>query len=640
MNELNDANSTYLQHHATNPIHWKFWSEKTLNLAIQKNKLIILSVGYSACHWCHVMEKETFSNELIANFMNQHFISIKVDKEEHPDIDHIYMDFILNTKGKGGWPLNCILLPDTKPIFAVTYSSTNNWLNLISRFNNLFKENPTQLISYSEDYIEHLDKEENKGNNNDVFKMISSINKWESFIDLNYGGLKSRQKFPMPNFLNFLIALVKTKEWQEFLELTLKNITQRGLYDHLDGGFFRYCIDEKWNIPHFEKMLYDNAQLISILSNFDLKNQEKTYTLIINQTINFWLSIKSKTLFFPSSVDADNNDGEGGYYWFKKEVIYKYLSNKELEYIALKYNMSAQNLHENKWHIHNNFNVNIPDERILLRKLNTIRSSNLYPEIDRKAICSWNCMMVVGLVDAGITYKNYKWLRLSEEILKSIYHNFTKKSHCSRLVYENKIVNGTLEDYAWLIAASIKISSISCSVFWLEKSLFWLELALEKFWDIDKGLFAYSMNQSLYKQTFEVEDQVVPSSNSIMANNLYDLYQISRNENYLKKIKIMMNRVAFKAKKWLPNFTNWMLLKQKLNGRKLQYLTMGLEHNEILELHHKKNNLATVYILEKESNILIFKEKYQEKAKNIFICNENSCISEIDNVKDALRVKI
>tara|TARA_X000000950_G_scaffold45455_2_gene51683 strand:+ start:6144 stop:8063 length:1920 start_codon:yes stop_codon:yes gene_type:complete len=639
MNELTHANSAYLRHHAKNPIHWKFWSDAILELAVKENKLIILSIGYSACHWCHVMEKETFRNELIANFMNQNFICIKIDREEHPDVDHIYMDFILNTKGNGGWPLNCILLPDTRPVFAGTYYKADDWLNLISRFYTFFKETPDKLIAYSKNYIEHLNEEE-KFIESSSFKHSSCFNEWESFLDLDYGGIKSRQKFPMPNFLVYMIYLPKTKKWDVFLDLTLKNITQKGIYDPLDGGFFRYCIDEKWNIPHFEKMLYDNAQLISVLSNFDLINKKRKYILIVDQTIHFWLSIKSKNAFFPSSIDADNEDGEGGYYWFKKDEISKILSKKELEYAAKKYNMNDPNLQQNKWHIHNDPHINIEQEETVATKLKKIRSNKSFPEIDQKAICSWNCMMVTGLIDAGIAYKNIQWLKLAEETLQLIFDHFTIKNQCNRLVYNKKMINGTLEDYSWLIAAAISISSIKNSVYWLSKSLDWMEIAIEKFWNKKKGLFTYSVNKSLYKQTFEVEDQVIPSSNSLMANNLHELFQITRQENYLDKMNTMIMRVANKANKWLPNFTNWMLLKQKLNSKKIQYLVMGLKMNEILALHHQKNNLASIYILEKDSDILIFKEKYKEKVKNIFICNENSCISEIDNVKDALRVKI
>ena len=639
MNELTHANSAYLRHHAKNPIHWKFWSDAILELAVKENKLIILSIGYSACHWCHVMEKETFRNELIANFMNQNFICIKIDREEHPDVDHIYMDFILNTKGNGGWPLNCILLPDTRPVFAGTYYKADDWLNLISRFYTFFKETPDKLIAYSKNYIEHLNEEE-KFIESSSFKHSSCFNEWESFLDLDYGGIKSRQKFPMPNFLVYMIYLPKTKKWDVFLDLTLKNITQKGIYDPLDGGFFRYCIDEKWNIPHFEKMLYDNAQLISVLSNFDLINKKRKYILIVDQTIHFWLSIKSKNAFFPSSIDADNEDGEGGYYWFKKDEISKILSKKELEYAAKKYNMNDPNLQQNKWHIHNDPHINIEQEETVVTKLKKIRSNKSFPEIDQKAICSWNCMMVTGLIDAGIAYKNIQWLKLAEETLQLIFDHFTIKNQCNRLVYNKKMINGTLEDYSWLIAAAISISSIKNSVYWLSKSLDWMEIAIEKFWNKKKGLFTYSVNKSLYKQTFEVEDQVIPSSNSLMANNLHELFQITRQENYLDKMNTMIMRVANKANKWLPNFTNWMLLKQKLNSKKIQYLVMGLKMNEILALHHQKNNLASIYILEKDSDILIFKEKYKEKVKNIFICNENSCISEIDNVKDALRVKI
>lgn len=639
MNELEDSDSAYLQHHAKNPIHWKKWSKKTINESLKKNQLIVLSIGYSACHWCHVMEKEAFSNELIASFMNEHFTCVKVDREEHPEIDNIYMDFILDTRGNGGWPLNCILLPDTKPIFAGTYYNSNDWLSLISKFKTIYQETPDKLIEFSKNYMSHISKEKTTRHGQSL-EIKNLFQDWKNFLDLKNGGIKSNQKFPMPNFLIFLIRNQNSENWAKFLEKTLKKITQKGLYDHLEGGFFRYCVDSEWNIPHFEKMLYDSAQLIGVLSQYDAGNNGNRHREMVQKTIDFWLSIRNNSALFPASLDADNIEGEGGYYWFKKEDVRVLLSNKEQKVLENKFGMTTETLIDDKWHIHDDHSKTVKNKDDLLKKLNTLRAKNSFPDIDKKAICSWNCMMVVGLIDAGIGYKNSHWLQLAEQTLNSILNHFIIQNKCQRLVYTNDKIEGTLEDYSWLIAATLKMSSIINSSFWLEQSLLWGGVSIENFWSEKKGLFAYSSNKELYKQSFEIEDQVIPSSNSTMAHNLYELYRISNDVNFLKIVKIMLSKVAIKANEWLPNFTNWMLLQQKLEVNLLQYILVGFKLEEILTLHTEKRNLDFIYVLEKPSDIFIFQEKYTEKVKNIFICNENTCLSKIDTIKEALNVKI
>ena len=639
MNELEKSNSAYLLHHSKNPIYWKPWSKLILDQAKSENKLIILSIGYSACHWCHVMERETFNNELIAKVMNQHFIAIKVDKEEHPEVDNVYMDFLLETKGSGGWPLNCILLPSSQPLYAGTYYNANDWLNLISRFSNLYQDSPEKLHDYSRSFI-HQQK-----NNLDKELLIdlqykSSFKDWETFIDLDNGGLKSRQKFPMPNFLSFLAQLSKKKKWENFREKTFKNIAQKGLFDHIEGGFFRYCIDEYWEIPHFEKMVYDNGQLISVFSNYDLIIKKNIYAELVEKTIDFWLVIKAENNFFPSSIDADNLDGEGGYYLFKKNKILDSFNKKELEYCQLNFNMNDKSLRENKWHMHKKETISSVFEENLMLKLKDLRTSNTFPAIDPKAICSWNCMMIMGLIDASITYQNNKWFEVAKTTTKLILNNFCNEDQCYRLVYTNKVISGTLEDYSWLVALTIKMGHISNSAFWFNESIKWTNIIISKFWSEDNSLFAFTESEVLYKKSFEIEDQVIPSSNSVIANNLHELYIITQDKNYLEIMNKMMRKVGMKAQKWLPNYTNWIMLSNKKKSSDKQYIMVGYELNELWNLYHQKEIYDHVYILEKESDILIFKEKYQEKGKNIFICNENSCLANVANIKEALSITI
>ena len=248
MNELKKAESLYLKQHAKNPIHWKSWSLKTLESARQQDKLIVLSIGYAACHWCHVMEKETFTDPNVANLMNSQFISIKVDREEHPDVDHVYMDFLLETKGNGGWPLNCILLPDGKPIYAGTYFKKDQWIQLLSRFQFLYNENPQKLKDIALDVIEQIEFQ-NETYSTEIFKVQEDWLEWVKFLDLEHGNLNYAQKFPMPTVPHFLMY-IQDDRFQHHVRLSLDAIVNRGLYDHLDGGFFRYCVDKELSLIH------------------------------------------------------------------------------------------------------------------------------------------------------------------------------------------------------------------------------------------------------------------------------------------------------------------------------------------------------------------------------------------------------
>ncbi len=641
MNELNSSNSAYLKHHAQNPIHWKTWSEKTLDTALLENKLIILSIGYSACHWCHVMERETFSNQPIGSFMNQNFISIKVDREEHPDVDNAYMDFIMETKGNGGWPLNCILTPDTTPLYAGTYFQTKEWMQLINRFNILHKDHPETLLDFTQKYSQHL-LESSKTTKKSDFNFSNEFSKWSYFLDIKNGGINSNQKFPLPTVLNFSMLAGKSKDWDLFINLTLEKISQRGLFDHLEGGFFRYCVDQNWNIPHFEKMLYDNAQLISVFSIFDFLNKNTKNEFLVLQTIDYWLELSEKNQqLFPASVDADNKDGEGAYYIFKKSEIHKNLNEQEQNYCKSYFNMTHKMLWENNWHMHRTIYDNSERAKKIIFKLKKIRKNKSFPAIDNKAICSWNCMMVIGLLDASITYNKKEFLHKAEILLKLILKKFTNEKHqCNRLVYTNNVIKGTLEDYGWLISAAIKMGKIKNSSYWLEKSIHFTEVTISKFWQKEKNLFRLSNDQKLFKDVSEVDDQVFPSSNSVMASNLYEIYKVTYDKYFLKICNNMLSAVALNAESSPSNFTNWMLLSMKVNNPKKQYVMVGFSVQELLEFYSEKEFFEDVYLLEKQSDLPIFKEKYKPNKKYIFICNDKFCLPAVLTTKQALNLEI
>ena len=340
-NELLLETSPYLLQHAYNPVNWKAWNPKTLALAKRENKLIIISVGYSACHWCHVMEEESFENDSIAKIMNDNFINIKVDREERPDVDKVYMNAVQLMTGSGGWPLNCIALPDGRPIFGGTYFTKEQWSKVLVSISKLYKEEPQKAIEFAENLTKGIQESQlitlNKETPSFTKKeMTLSVDFWKNQVDTLYGGFKGAPKFPMPNSLEFLLRYhhqFKDEFTRKYVKNALTKIAYGGINDQVAGGFSRYAVDEKWHIPHFEKMLYDNAQLVSLYSKAYLKEKNDLYKSTVVETLNFIKEeLTASNGAFYSSLDADsrNSSGdreEGAYYAWEEQELNQLMKN-------------------------------------------------------------------------------------------------------------------------------------------------------------------------------------------------------------------------------------------------------------------------------------------------------------------------
>ena len=314
MNELHLETSPYLIQHANNPVHWKAWNANSLAAAQKQNKLIIISIGYSACHWCHVMEHESFENDEVASTMNTHFINIKIDREERPDIDAVYMKAVQIMTGHGGWPMNVVALPNGKPIWGGTYFRKNDWINSLERLQEIYIENPQTILDYAEKLNEGLQslsiisKNEATDFNFEILKNL--VSKWEKSFDWDFGGMARAPKFMMPTNYEFLLRYgyqTQDQKLLDFVNLTLTKMAYGGLFDTIDGGFSRYSVDMKWHVPHFEKMLYDNGQLVSLYANAYKLTKNKLYKEVIEKTLNFiekeWLTVEGS---FYSALDADS----------------------------------------------------------------------------------------------------------------------------------------------------------------------------------------------------------------------------------------------------------------------------------------------------------------------------------------------
>ena len=332
-NALINESSPYLLQHAHNPVNWYAWNDETLELAKKEKKLILISIGYAACHWCHVMEHESFEDTIVAKIMNQNFINIKVDREERPDVDHVYMNAVQLITGRGGWPLNCVALPDGRPIWGGTYFPKDKWINALEQLAKLYQENPEKAEEYAANLTEGikqsdlvvLNTSEASFTKDELDKTVSN---WEKNMDKKMGGNQGAPKFPMPNNYQFLLRYAKqtnNNKLLNYVNTSLTNMAYGGIFDQVGGGFARYSVDAKWHIPHFEKMLYDNGQLVSLYANAYLVTQNPLYKDIVYRTTNFVeQELMNNEGAFYSSLDADseNEKGEleeGAFYVWKKD---------------------------------------------------------------------------------------------------------------------------------------------------------------------------------------------------------------------------------------------------------------------------------------------------------------------------------
>ncbi|HSP12086.1 MAG TPA: thioredoxin domain-containing protein, partial [Salegentibacter sp.] len=436
-NDLIRESSPYLLQHAHNPVDWKAWNDQSLEKAETENKLLIISVGYSACHWCHVMEHESFEDPEVAKVMNSNFINIKVDREERPDIDQVYMNAVQVMTGTGGWPMNVVALPDGRPVWGGTYFRKEQWINALTQLSHLYKQKPEQLLEYAGRLEEGLQKlqlidvpAEEKPFSRDFYAEI--MKKWKSDFDFQNGGYKGAPKFMMPNNYEFLSRYAfqqKDTELEQFTLHTLTKMAWGGIYDPVGGGFSRYSVDERWHVPHFEKMLYDNAQLVSLYSKAYKHTKNLLFKEVIEKTLEFIKEeLSSPEHAFYSALDADslNEDGkseEGAYYsWTKHELEemlqedfkvfsayfninktgfweknrYVLIRAKTSEEIASEFSISEEQLEEKdpSW----------------MAKLKKHRNSRSKPGLDDKSLTSWNALMLTGYLDAYTALGNEDYL--------------------------------------------------------------------------------------------------------------------------------------------------------------------------------------------------------------------------------------
>lgn len=667
-NDLINETSPYLLQHAYNPVDWKAWNTEALALAEKENKLIVISVGYSACHWCHVMEEESFENDSVAKIMNANFVNIKVDREERPDVDQIYMNAVQLMTGSGGWPLNCITLPDGRPVFGGTYFTKKQWTKILVDLSTLYKKDPDKVIAFAEQLTEGVKNSDlitiNKENvefNATAMKTI--VKQWRSALDFKDGGQKTAPKFPMPNNLKVLLRYsfqYNNKTLQDFVLTTLDKMAHGGIYDQIGGGFSRYSVDDRWHVPHFEKMLYDNAQLVSLYSKAYQLTKNESYKTVVLETLGFVeRELTQKEGAFYSSIDADSKTPsgeleEGAFYVWTKEELQNAIG-EEYELFKAYYNINATGKWEKNHYIlyktktddaflkANNLNKDDFNKTLLdwKTKLFNIRSSRNRPRTDDKVLTSWNALMLQAYVDAYRVFGKTSYLEKAIKNAKFIKEKQINQDGALFHNYKNgkSTITGFSEDYAHTISAYIELYQATLDETWLDTANTLMAYTVTHFMDNESGMFYFTSDTetSLITRKLEVIDNVIPSSNSVLAESLFKLSHYYSNTKYKDTAKQMLSNMNSKFETSPSGYSNWLSLYLNYSN---PYYEVAISGTNALEKLEEVNNYYLPNILiagaTSESKLPIMENRFIEGDTYIYVCVDGACKLPVDNTKKAV----
>jgi len=663
-NKLIHETSPYLIQHAHNPVNWYPWGQEALDMARNEGKNIIISIGYAACHWCHVMEHESFEDEEVADFMNEHFVSIKVDREERPDVDKVYLTAVQLLTDKGGWPLNCIALPDGRPIYGGTYFTKDRWLDMLRQVSDFIIQHPEKAEDQANFLTEGIRSNEMiyKKAENSVFllnDLEDIFTVWKNNIDFSQGGYGSAPKFPMPVSLQFLLHLnflTKQKDALKAVIVTLNKMSQGGIYDQVGGGFSRYSTDEYWKVPHFEKMLYDNAQLVSLYCSAYQKTNDPAYKRIVVDTLNFVnRELTSPEGGFYSSLDADSEGEEGKYYVWTSGEFKKVLGN----YAGLMmdyYHVTEKGNWENYVNIlfRSGNNDKLLNKYILTESeleervfeanklLLAERSLRIRPATDDKILTAWNALMLNAYVDAYRTFDKKEYLEAALKNAGFIREKLkTEDSGLFRSYKEGKAsTNAFLDDYAFTIQAFISLYQATFNEKWLEDAKHLTDYAIEHFLDPQSGMFFYTSNldPSLIARKMEISDNVISSSNSEMAKNLFILGHYFYLDEYVRLARKMLNNVKTHALNGEIYYANWDILLAWFAIEPCFVAIVGKDY-EAKRIEFDKFYLPNVFLAggSTEGRLSMLEGKLQPGQTTIFVCQDNLCKLPVTEVNDALR---
>ena len=664
---LSRETSPYLLQHATNPVDWYPWGQEALQKAKEENKPIFLSIGYSSCHWCHVMAHECFENPEIAKLMNQWFVSIKVDREEYPDVDAIYMKALVELTGQGGWPLSIFLTPDQKPYLGGTYFPPTPKFNrpgfpqVLEQAYKLFSDDPIQTDIKSQNLLEkiHLQNKAGKPLGVKPNKLIKdAIDIFKKRFDEEYGGFGSGMKFPEPMHYTLMLrywAETGDEETLHILDKSLTKMAEGGLFDQLGGGFHRYSTDRFWRVPHFEKMLYDNGLLAKLFLDMFQATKQDIYREIPEQ-IFFWMEseMTSQEGAFFSSQDADTEGKEGAWYtWELKEVL-NLLGPKHAKVFSKAFGMTSKGQLDGRNVLYLNMKVealaemeNIPifeADHILKKGKKTLfeaRRKRTCPDTDKKIITSWNGLMITALAAGYSVLGEEKYIKTAKRCAEFIWSEQWKDGKLYRIYKDGQSsIAGCLEDYAYFFEALITLYETSLQSEWLGKARQLADAMIKEFWDKDEGGFFLSgkLREQLVAKLKNPADEAMPSANAIASMALLKLGRLTGNKTYIEKSEETIKAFQIFMEQSPVAFTGLLSTLSASNLSPTEVIFAGPKEDAMFDemwkvLHTDyRPNKVVVWNENGESNLPLAEGKNSSEL-TVYICQKGTCHPPVKTAK-------
>jgi len=667
-NRLIDEQSPYLLQHAHNPVDWYPWSDEPFERAKRENKPVIVSIGYAACHWCHVMERESFENEQVAAYMNEHFVCIKVDREEHPDVDQLYMDAIQAISGTGGWPLNVFVTPERMPFYGGTYYppvpayNRPSWLQLLNRMHEIWTKEYEKVAAQSDQMFQFLRQSSAIAsvvqppsiNKESIEIMVQNLLKQ---ADPLYGGFGAAPKFPGTMAISFLLEHYHFTGHKESLRhalLSLDCMIKGGIYDRLGGGFARYSTDAKWLVPHFEKMLYDNALMVLSLCDAYQITKSERYRKGIEETLDFVeRELRDESGLYYSALDADSEGVEGKFYtwtweewsevvddplvteyfgvtekgnWEHINILYEAVSVAEL---AGSYNCSKEEAV-----------ARIESAR---RSLFEVRSGRIRPLTDDKSLLSWNALMNLALSKAAVALEEDAYLHRAEKHMGAmLQHFYTESRLCHVWKQGSARIDTNLDDYAYLIQALLQLGSVTAHLHWIVEAAKLTEQVIRDFRHEEGNFFYYtsSRRKDIPVRKIESYDGATPSANAVMAHNLLLLGMVTDNTDWLRQSQSMVGQMAEVALRYPSSFGYWAIMAQRLFTTPLTVVITGADaHSFHRQLQGKY--LPHCFLLtsgKEKSDLPVLNGKEFSGESLIFVCTQEACLAPVGSVEESLHL--
>lgn len=667
-NRLIHETSPYLLQHAHNPVDWYSWSEEAFEKAKKEDKPVLVSIGYAACHWCHVMERESFEDPEVATIMNEHFVNIKVDREERPDVDHIYMDAVQAITGSGGWPLNAFLTPDRKPFYGGTYFPPQkafnrpSWKDILFFVADAYKSRKEEVIEQAQNLTDHLQTSNSFGlskQEDDAFdpsKVDDAFQNIMKTADSEWGGFGKAPKFPQTFIINFLLHYADVKENKKALDqalLSLDKMTCGGIYDQVGGGFARYSTDTEWLAPHFEKMLYDNALLVSILAEAYQLTKNESYKEVIEETLAFAeRELMHESGGFYSALDADSEGEEGKFYVWNYEEV-KAVLKEDFQIFSEYFDIRPEGNWEHKSipRIKKPLGPFVGEKNIPIEKLKSIikrgkekllveRRKRIRPGLDDKIILGWNALMNIGYSKAYAATANTHYREVAEQNMQFLLSAYKSQEGLLKHTWKNGEAKypAFLDDYGYLIAALMELAQVTGNYHYLDQAKALSQLVIENFGDDESPFFFYTQKgqTDILVRKKELYDGATPSGNAVMAYNLYRLSIFFDISDWRKRAGQMAGSMAEATIKYPTSFGVWLSLLFEITEGTKEIAALGKDYEKTLQ------KLLSIYISHKLVQAAeiplpgypLVSNKPETSETRIYLCENYACRQPVNTIPE------